>query len=257
MRRQEEGLLASNYLDPDINLDFKKFIDGLDDFFNQEPKKRQESLKSKVLNHFLSKADRAYAVQKIFDLHRKKGYRIETVFTAVNIMDRYLMYTGHWEFPREHTCLLATASLLLAAKMEEKLAPNFEAMIMLLDQKEQLDVTKKKLAVMESEILVALGFDLIFPGPVVSIERYLHILKVDGIPIIREMADQICKFVLNDPHFLSYRPSHLAACAAILSINIFHRDKEQHERQTAEKFGEDKPSDVESFFSLSKKGGKR
>ena len=66
---------------------------------------------------------RAYAVQKIYELHKKKGYVMQTVFTAVNLMDRFLMYSGHWTFPREYACLLATASLLIAVKMEEKKMP--------------------------------------------------------------------------------------------------------------------------------------
>lgn len=168
-------------------------------------------------------------MQKIFSLHKKKRYRTETCFTAVTIMDRYLASIGHWTFPREHTCLLAMTSLLLAAKMDESLAPNFESVISFLAEEEKKEVTVKALAIMESEVLIALGFDLSVPGPVVSIERFLHLLKVDDVPIIRQMTDQICKFALNDAHFLKYRPSQLAAAATILNINIFRRDKEQVE----------------------------
>lgn len=39
------------------------------------------------------------------------------------------------------------------------------------------------------------------------------------------MGFQICKFQLNDCKFLEFRPSQMAACAAIIAINIFERDQ--------------------------------
>ena len=35
------------------------------------------------------------------------------------------------------------------------------------------------------------------------------------------MALEICKFSLNDPTFLNYRPSMIAACSIIISLNLF------------------------------------
>ena len=42
------------------------------------------------------------------------------------------------------------------------------------------------------------------------------------------MAYQICKFSQNESCFLEYRPSQLAACACIISINIYEKDKNSH-----------------------------
>ena len=38
------------------------------------------------------------------------------------------------------------------------------------------------------------------------------------------MALEICKFSLNDPIFLNYRPSMVAASALLISINIFENN---------------------------------
>ena len=65
-------------------------------------------------------------MQKIFSLHSSKHYRDETLFTAVNIMDRYLASIGYWNFPRMQLCLLATTAIILAAKMDEKYAPSVD-----------------------------------------------------------------------------------------------------------------------------------
>ena len=94
-------------------------------------------------------------------------------------------------------------------------------------------------------MLMMFGFDCECPGTVACIERYLHILRIDDIPIILQMVEQVCKFALNEPHFLNYKPSQLAACACILSNNIYRRDMEQLERES------DQGWDKKSFFQLS------
>ena len=42
---------------------------------------------------------RATGIQKIVFLHSEKGYKIETLFCAAAIFDRYLTVLGHWNFP--------------------------------------------------------------------------------------------------------------------------------------------------------------
>jgi hypothetical protein len=72
-----------------------------------------------------------------------------------------------------------------------------------------------------------LGFDFNFPIPMQSMDRYLRILNRDKDKTIREMSYQICKFQLNEALFLNFRPSMIAACAVIISINIFEKIEEQ------------------------------
>jgi len=59
-------------------------------------------------------------------------------------------------------------------------------------------------------------------------ERYLRILDYDLNKTILDMGFQISKFQLNDAKFLKYRPSQMAACSAILAINIYEKDLESH-----------------------------
>ena len=42
----------------------------------------------------ITEYDRSYGIQKIFDLHQKKDYKMETLFIAANIMDRYILAVG-------------------------------------------------------------------------------------------------------------------------------------------------------------------
>ena len=57
-------------------------------------------------------------VQKIFDLHEKKEYKPETLFTAVNIFDHYIAALGVQNFNKQKTITLAAISVLMSAKLE-------------------------------------------------------------------------------------------------------------------------------------------
>jgi len=73
---------------------------------------------------------------------------------------------GHWNYPRNQVCSLATVSLLIAAKIDQPISPSFTRMINLLSEEEQKSVTKAKLVALEADILVRMGFDFNFPGPI-------------------------------------------------------------------------------------------
>jgi hypothetical protein len=140
-------------------------------------------------------------------LHAKKDYKEETLFIAAGIFDRYINIIGPANFPKHLTVHLATISVLMSAKLEQPISPSFTRMINLLTQDEKKTVTKQSLIDLESEILIMLGFDFNFPGPVQTMERYLRILGYDLNRTVYDMAFQICKFQLNEAIFLNYRPS--------------------------------------------------
>ena len=149
--------------------------------------------------------------------------------------------------------------MLIAAKVEELKSPNFKRMIVHLNPEEREHIKVPDLVRMEQEILTVLSFDLGFPNPIVAIERYLRLLGFDKNHIIEEMAFQLSKFALNDPEFLNFRPSQIAACSVLISANIYKRDQEEFERTgvyaTCEEYLDtDLPepkSNDESFFVLS------
>lgn len=57
-------------------------------------------------------------VQKIMDLHAQKEYKIETLFVACAIMDRYIYILRPRSFTPEMMINLATICVLMSAKME-------------------------------------------------------------------------------------------------------------------------------------------
>ena len=101
-----------NYLDPKTNPKFQAFL-------------KQNRMSSGVK----FESGRAYGMKKLLDLHYRKNYRLETLFAAQNIFDRYLNLVGHWKFPERNYVLLATIATLLSAKLEQDTSPSFNRMI--------------------------------------------------------------------------------------------------------------------------------
>jgi hypothetical protein len=79
---------------------------------------------------------RSFAIQKIFDLHEKKGYKPETLFVASNLFDRYLCAIGPGSIRQNMLTPIAATCMLMAAKLEEPISPSFNRMIALLTPQE-------------------------------------------------------------------------------------------------------------------------
>lgn len=134
---------------------------------------------------------------------------------------------GHENVPKTEVVSLSVISMLLSAKLEQPISPSFARMINLLTDEEKALTNKKKLIDLECNILITMGFDFNFPGPVQFLERYLRILDYDQNKTIFDMSFQICKFQLNDSQFLNHYPSQVAASSLILAINIYEWDFER------------------------------
>lgn len=131
---------------------------------------------------------RSLGIQKIFDLHQKKDYKEETLFIASSIFDRYINIIGVAQFNKHLVVHLATIAVLMSAKLEQPISPSFTRMINLLSPEEKKTVTKQSLIDLESDILIKLGFDFNFPGPIQSMERFLRILGYDLNRSVYEMS---------------------------------------------------------------------
>lgn len=124
---------------------------------------------------------------------------------------------------------LSTISILLAAKFEEVIDPNYDKMIVLLTEYEKKYITKDFLVELEFQIVEAfdIDFNFMLVSPVDLIDRYLRILNYDKDINVRKITFDICKFQLLDAKFLKYLPSQIAACSIILAINIEEKEQEK------------------------------
>ena len=66
----------------------------------------------------MDRIERQTCINRLYMLHEKKNYNLESLFTAVNIFDRYLMMRGHWNAPLKLQVELCVISMVLAGKLE-------------------------------------------------------------------------------------------------------------------------------------------
>lgn len=65
-------------------------------------------------------------VDFISELHEQKAYKIETLFVAISIFDRYILADNH---KQSNLGCVAIVSLLIAAKLEQPVVPSFELIL--------------------------------------------------------------------------------------------------------------------------------
>jgi len=85
-------------------------------------------------------------------------------------------------------------------------------------------VTKDLLVDLELEIIKLFGCDFNFNCHGIFVERYLRVLGYHQDDMVSKMSFELCKFSLNNEKLLKYKPSEIAACCVILSINIFKKE---------------------------------
>lgn len=88
------------------------------------------------------------------------------MFVAANIFDRYLAEIDASMFDEIKIVIIVTTCMLIAAKLEQPIAPSFEKMVSLLAEPEKKHITRQKIIDLEASILVTLGFDFNYPGPI-------------------------------------------------------------------------------------------
>lgn len=131
----------------------------------------------------------------------------ETLYLAVNIIDRYLCTS---EVQRSKLQLVGATSLLIAAKYEEVYnCPRVLDIVLICDKL----YPRQEIVQMETTILCALGFKISVPTAHAFLARYLKAGHADAP--IAQLACYILEGTLQNYSMLQYLPSQLA-CASIM-----------------------------------------
>ena len=91
------------------------------------------------------------------------------------------------------------------------------------------DSCKQQIIDLEFQVVEYLEFDLQIQTPIVFLGRFLILLlqkqkSAAQCKSIESTATQLCKFATYQADMLNYRPSHIAAAACVLTLNIFASD---------------------------------
>ncbi|ORX76109.1 putative g2 b-type cyclin [Anaeromyces robustus] len=159
---------------------------------------------------------RTILINWIAEVHWKFRMQPETLFLTVNIIDRFLSVKS---IKLNKFQLLGICSLLISAKYEETLVPSIKDLVFIVNN----IYTNEEIIQAERCVLVLLGFDLGFPGPMYFLRR---ISKADGYDTkTRTLAKYLIEITLLDEHFISCPPSLIASAAVLLARKILFNNQ--------------------------------
>lgn len=157
---------------------------------------------------------RGILVDWLIEVHTRFHLLPETLFLAVNIIDRFLS-TKVVQLDRLQ--LVGVTAMFIASKYEEVLSPHVANFRHVADD----GFTEDEILVAERYVLTALNYDLSYPNPMNFLRR---ISKADNYDIqTRTLGKYLMEISLLDHRFMNYLPSHVAAASMYLARTILER----------------------------------
>jgi G2/mitotic-specific cyclin 1/2 len=157
---------------------------------------------------------RGILVDWLIEVHTRFHLLPETLFLAVNIIDRFLS-TKVVQLDRLQ--LVGVTAMFIASKYEEVLSPHVANFRHVADD----GFTEDEILSAERYVLAALNYDLSYPNPMNFLRR---ISKADNYDIqTRTLGKYLMEISLLDHRFMNYLPSHVAAASMYLARAILER----------------------------------
>lgn len=157
---------------------------------------------------------RGVLVDWLIEVHTRFHLLPETIFLAINIIDRFLS-TRVVEL--EKLQLVGITAMFIASKYEEVLSPHVQNFKHVADD----GFTEEEILKAERFVLAALNYDLSYPNPMNFLRR---ISKADNYDIqTRTLAKYLLEISLLDHRFMQYPPSQIAAGSMYLARLILER----------------------------------
>lgn len=157
---------------------------------------------------------RGILIDWLIEVHTRFHLLPETLFLAVNIIDRFL---SQKVVQLDRLQLVGITAMFIASKYEEVLSPHVANFSHVADD----GFSEAEILAAERFILSTLNYDLSYPNPMNFLRR---ISKADNYDIqSRTIGKYLMEISLLDHRFMAYRPSHIAAGAMYLSRLILDR----------------------------------
>eukprot|EP00435_Cladocopium_sp_Y103_P014104 s1122_g3.t1 len=168
---------------------------------------------------------RAILVDWLVEVHMKYRLRPETLFLAVNLIDRYMSLLP---VLRRRLQLLGVVAMFVAAKFEEIDPPKATDFVYITDN----TYSKEELFQMECNMLSTLEFQVVAPTAAHFVNQFVKANSCEN-PRHAEVIKYIMELALLDLRMIRpwadgkvlhrHRPSHLVAAAVLLSNELFGR----------------------------------
>lgn len=151
---------------------------------------------------------RGILVDWLLEVHTRFRLLPETLFLAVNIIDRFLS-TKIVQLDRLQ--LVGVTAMFIASKYEEVLSPHVQNFRHVADD----GFTEEEILSAERFVLQALNYDLRYPNPMNFLRR---ISKADSYDVqTRTVGKYLLEISCLDHRFLEYPPSQVSAAAMYLA----------------------------------------
>ncbi|KAK0628157.1 G2/M cyclins accumulate steadily during G2 and are abruptly destroyed at mitosis-like protein [Bombardia bombarda] len=181
---------------------------------------------------------RGILIDWLIEVHTRFHLLPETLFLAVNIIDRFL---SEKVVQLDRLQLVGITAMFIASKYEEVLSPHIANFRHVADD----GFSESEILSAERFILSTLNYDLSYPNPMNFLRR---ISKADNYDIqSRTIAKYLMEISLLDHRFMAYRPSHIAAGAMYLSRLILDRGEWN---ETIEYYAGFTEEEIEPVFQL-------
>ncbi|KAI2616581.1 A/B/D/E cyclin [Hypoxylon sp. NC1633] len=157
---------------------------------------------------------RSILVDWMIEVHTRFHLLPETLFLAINIIDRFL---SQKVVQLDRVQLVGITAMFIAAKYEEVLSPHVSNYRMVSDD----GFSDAEILSAERFILETINYDLSYANPMNFLRR---ISKADDYDIqSRTIGKFLTEISIVDFRFLAFRPSHIAAAAMYLARMILDR----------------------------------
>ena len=151
---------------------------------------------------------RGILVDWLLEVHTRFRLLPETLFLAVNIIDRFL---SSKVVQLDRLQLVGVTAMFIASKYEEVLSPHVQNFVHVADD----GFSESEILSAERFVLASLNYDLSYPNPMNFLRR---ISKADNYDIqTRTLGKYLLEIGCVDHRFLQYPPSQVAAAAMYLA----------------------------------------
>lgn len=215
MLQTTQSLKEHQWNDPMLVAEYAGEIFGY--LYDSEPKLMGDPYYAMNLQHEVTWRMRSVLVDWVIEIHYLFQLLPETLFLAVNIIDRFLslrtVVLGKLQ-------LVGITALFIAAKFEEMSVPTMQDFLFMTDNA----VRDDELIKAERFILQVLDFHLCYPNPTNFLRRVCtDELKCDIHT--RTLAKYFMEIACVDHHFINTRPSKVAAASLWLSRKMLAKGK--------------------------------
>ena len=157
---------------------------------------------------------RGILVDWLLEVHTRFRLLPETLFLAVNIIDRFLSAKI---VQLDRLQLVGVTAMFIASKYEEVLSPHVQNFRHVADD----GFTEEEILSAERFVLAALKYDLSYPNPMNFLRR---ISKADNYDIqTRTLGKYLLEISCLDHRFIGHPPSQVAAAAMYLARLVLER----------------------------------